>query len=125
MESITTSGLEEAIKVAVTTVLVPEDESQASLAYDPNCVEGWIARIIDLTTEALIAKFGGERNKFVVHVVICENQGVGLHVNTGCRWNIGRDCYAMVPWASGSLYAITTAYAIYVEGPPSVICSTN
>ncbi len=57
--------------------------------------------------------------KWICNVVLVQAVGAGIHSNTGCKWNISQDTYAMVPFSTSAMCAVITVYRVSCPAPPN------
>ena len=56
-------------------------------------------------------------SKYVVNVIMIQNNGCGVHANTGAHW-CDKDFFITVPYTNDEIHAIVSISSIYVNPNP-------
>ena len=90
-------------------------ESLPALEYSSSkMIESVLPRLTSLCVESL-QKLDQERTyKFLVSLVISQNNGTGLHKGSACLWNADTDSSIVVRFENSELVCLATCFAVAI-----------
>merc|ERR1719436_895908 len=95
------------VKSVIESIL---NELLAKKAYDAVSAPDWLAAAVQQILQKLLEK--GPRFKIVVHGIILQRVGAGLHTTSTCFWDPTDDNSISVRWDNQSMHSIISVYCL-------------
>merc|ERR550519_2243098 len=78
--------------------------------YDSQLAPDWLAKSVQMILQRLLEK--DPKFKIVVHGIILQRVGAGLHTTSTCFWDPKDDTSVSVRWDNSSMHAIVSVYCL-------------
>lgn len=85
-------------------------EKLAKKSYDSQQAPDWLANSVQAILQKLLEK--DPKFKIVVHGIILQRVGAGLHTTSTCFWDPKDDTSVSVRWDNQSMHAIISVYCL-------------
>ena len=93
---------------------IGEDEEEYSPEVMTNRTKSLTANILQSLTEAF------SLCKYVINVTIIQNNGCGVHANTGAHWT-EKDFFVTIPFSNAHVHVLASISSIHVTPRPDIL----